>query len=247
MESPENRVVKILQESFNFNHYMAKAYVAVVSGYSKPMEIARRTRIPQTRVYDVLATLCQMGFIQKTTRGYFASNPSLAFANWLMAERERIEGEFAAKTKNLESLLALVRKFKKESGHESDTAIIRGLSPLVVKLLEMVEHADEFVFAVRKAAKLKETFKELVSRFAGKNYVFILHPSVEPDEHDKMFFAKMHAKVFVNSTVLLDILVTDKGEALIGLPFDDEPVAVWIKDEGFCESISTSLISLVEV
>ncbi|MCX8201698.1 MAG: helix-turn-helix domain-containing protein [Candidatus Caldarchaeum sp.] len=245
MEAGANAVVKALRENFGLNRYQAKAYVSVLKGAAKPKEIARRSGVPVTRVYDVLESLCELGFIQKSGNGYVALDPSHALANFVRQERERIEAAFEEKTKNLKHVLSLLNKVKARVSEEADASILRGLSPVAVKLLEMTNSSDEFVFAVRKAAKLKEQFKKLVEGLVGKKIVFILHPSVEVSEDDSSFFKKIGAEVFYSNAVLLDVLVTKGGEALIGLPLDDEPVVVWVKDVGFSSSLMRSLLELV--
>lgn len=244
MVEAEEKAVKILQEMFNFNRYQAKAYVAVLSGAGRPKEIARRAKIPVTRVYDVLSHLIDEGLIRKTSSGFVSAEPSHALTNMLRNQRLKIESVFEEKTKSLGALLSLINEFRKTSAEKTETAILRGLTPVVVKLLEMAGSADEFVFAVRKAAKLKDEFKKVVGQFRGKKFVFLLHPSVEVREEDRAFFRKIDAKVLVSQAVLFDILVTDAGEALIGLPLDDEPVVVWVKDAGFATSLMRSLMEL---
>lgn len=246
VENTEKEAIEILQRAFNFNRYQARAYVAVLKGACRPKEIARTAKIPVTRVYDILTSLSEDGLVQKTGQGYVALEPLHAFTNLLQQERTKLENAFEEKKRSVNNVLPLLHKLRKKRIDATDAAILRGLPPLVVKLLEIVSSSNEFVFAVRKAAKLKEEFKRVVGRFSGKKFVFILHPSVEVSEEDWSFFKGISATVFTSHAVLLDVLVSDGGEALIGLPLDDEPVVVWVKDFGFSSSLLRSLLELAD-
>jgi hypothetical protein len=84
-----------------------------------------------------------------------------------------------------------------------------------------------------------------VEQLVGKEINFILHPSVKLVEEDAVFFKKVGARVFQSPAVLLDILVTDAGEALLGLPLDEEPVAVWVRHRGFAGSLLEALTEVL--
>ncbi|MEM4495388.1 MAG: helix-turn-helix domain-containing protein [Candidatus Caldarchaeum sp.] len=240
----ENELAETLQKVFGFNKYQARAYVAVLKGYSRPADIARRSKIPITRVYDVLSSLYENGFLTKTSNGYGVSDPVSAFTMWLERERTSQESQMMEKKRMIEQLVPVVSRLRRREDVEAHASILKGLQPVLVKLSEMVYTGNKFIFAVKKAAKLKEEFKKVVAGFPDKTFTFILHPSVQPNQDDYWFFEKIGAKVYFSEAVLLDILVTDGGEAIIGLPLDDEPVVVWVKDRGFASSLMKSLEDL---
>ncbi|MEM4417368.1 MAG: hypothetical protein QXD32_04845, partial [Nitrososphaerota archaeon] len=103
--------------------------------------------------------------------------------------------------------------------------------------------ADELVFTVRKAVKLKEEFKRVLTPLPRKRVLFLLHPDVMLEDGDAVFLEKIGARIARSQAVLLDMLVTDRGEALIGLPLDDEePVAVWVRHKGFADSLYKAIM-----
>ncbi|MEM4304543.1 MAG: helix-turn-helix domain-containing protein [Candidatus Caldarchaeum sp.] len=241
----ETELVEKLQKVFGFNKYQAKAYVAVLQGYSKPADVARKSKIPITRVYDVLSSLCENGFLTRTSDGYRVTEPVSAFTFWLERERARMESLMMEKKRVMEQIIPTVSRLRERGTVENEAAILRGLQPVVVKLREMVDSGTRFVFAVKKAVKLKEEFKKVVAAFPEKKFLFILHPSVQMSKEDYEFLESIGAGVFFSEGVLLDVLVTDGGEAVIGLPLDDEPVVVWVRDRGFASSLMRSLEALV--
>ncbi len=247
MDDKASEAAKILQTSFGLNKYQAMAYVAVVSGCRTAKEISSKTGIPITRVYDTLNSLARMGFVEKTQRGYRSLEPTHAFTNLLQDEKRKMEKLLEEKKRNIELLVRLLNLFKKQEENETETSVLKGVDPVVVKTLEVCERGSMLVFAVRKAVKLKQIFKEAIQQIRSKKIYFILHPSITLDADDEAFFDKLGAKAVQGPAVLLDMLVTDAGDALIGLPLDDEPVVVWVRHRGFASSLMQALLEQVEV
>ncbi len=246
MDAKASEAAKILQTSFGLNNYQARAYVAVVSGCRTAKEVSSKTGIPITRVYDTLNRLAEMGFVEKTQHGYRLLEPIHAFTNLLRDEERRMEKVLEEKKRNLERLVRLLNSFKKQEETETETSVLKGVEPVVVKTLEVCGRGSVLVFAVRKAVKLKQIFKEAIQQNQPKKIYFILHPSITLDADDEAFFGKLDAKAVQSPTVLLDMLVTDAGDALIGLPLDDEPVAVWVRHRGFANSLMQALLEQVK-
>ncbi|MEM2871538.1 MAG: hypothetical protein QW217_03745, partial [Candidatus Caldarchaeum sp.] len=120
--------------------------------------------------------------------------------------------------------------------------LLKGVEPVVVKTMEVCGRGSTLVFAVRKAVKLKQIFKEAVEKNRSKNIVFIVHSSIMLNGEDLEFFTKLGARVVQSPAVLVDMLVSDAGEALVGLPLDDEPVVVWVRHRGFAGSLLQALL-----
>ncbi|MEM4302824.1 MAG: helix-turn-helix domain-containing protein, partial [Candidatus Caldarchaeum sp.] len=228
------------------NSYQAKAYVAVLSGCKTAKDVSSKTGIPVTRVYDTLQRLSELGLVLKTEKGYQPLDSRYALTILLKKEKSKVEMEFKEKGRKLEKFLKLSELLRQPAEPEADTAVLKGLDPVLVKTMEVCSRGSILVFAVRKAVKLKQEFKKAVQQTQSKNIVFLLHPSITIDGDDRMFFKMLGAKVVQSQAILLDILVNDAGEALIGLPLDEEPVAVWVRHQGFAGSLLDALLELMK-
>ncbi|MEM2237455.1 MAG: helix-turn-helix domain-containing protein [Candidatus Caldarchaeum sp.] len=246
MKKEVEEAVEILQTVFNLNSYQAKAYVAVLSGCKTAKDVSSKTGIPVTRVYDTLQRLLELGLVLKTGKGYQPLESRYALTSLLEKEKSKVEMEFKEKSRKLERFLKLAELFSQPTEHEADTAVLKGLDPVLIKTAEVCSRGSTLVFAVRKAVKLKQEFKKAVQQTQSKNIIFLLHPSVTIDDDDREFFNMLGAKVVQSQAILLDILVNDAGEALIGLPLDGEPVAVWVRHHGFAGSLLDALLELMK-
>jgi len=233
--------VEKLQTLLGFNRYQAKAYLAVVSGFRTAREISGKTRIPVTRVYDTLQTLIDLGLVVKTEKGYFANNPRAALLSLLDAEKRSIDELFQRKRNNVLELVKSLERYRRSSGEEPNVSVVVGLRAVYSKTVELCERGGVLIFAVRKALKLKNYFMKAVEGMSGKRVFFIFHSSITLEPLDKKFLESLGAETAFSPGVLMDMLVTDAGEAMLGLPFDDEPIAVWIKHKGFVDSLAQAL------
>lgn len=245
MTGKAGEAVELLQSGFGLNKYQAKAYVAVVQGCRKAKEVARRAGIPITRVYDTLQRLVELGLVEKTERGYVPLEPKHALTNLLQKERKEIERGLEERRRSLERLTTLLPLLARLEEPEAETSLLKGVEPVVVKMMEVCSRGSTLVFAVRKAVKLKQIFKEAVERNPPKQVHFIVHSSISLNSEDREFFRRLGARVVQTPAVLMDMLVSDAGEALIGLPLDDEPVVVWVKHRGFAGSLLQALLEQV--
>ncbi|MEM1942665.1 MAG: helix-turn-helix domain-containing protein [Candidatus Caldarchaeum sp.] len=242
MRDRAGEAVELLQSSLGLNRYQARAYLAVVMGCRKAKDVAGRAGIPITRVYDTLQSLAEMGLVMKTEKGYRPLEPSHALTNLFQREQRALEKHLEARRRGLERLVGLMSFYMKTEEDEADTALLKGLEPVVVKTMEVCGRGSTLVFAVRKAVKLKQIFREAVEKNRSKNIVFIVHSSVTLNGEDREFFTKLGARVVQSPAVLVDMLVSDAGEALVGLPLDDEPVVVWVRHRGFAGSLLQALL-----
>jgi len=235
--------VRILRTYFGMNMYQARAYVTLLRGYRTARDISRIASIPISRIYDVIGSLERAGLVGRGEDGYVAMEPGPALRSWLERMREDFEREYGERLGGLERFLATVSSFRRRDVRAGDSAVIRGLDGVMVKMLEACGQAGELVFTVRRAVKLKEEFKQVLERLPRKKVLFLIHPSVELDSGDFEFLERIGARIARSNAVLLDMLVTDRGEALIGLPLDDdEPVVVWVRHKGFAESLHRAVL-----
>jgi len=239
------KAAELIQAGLGLNRYQARAYVAVLAGSRTAREIAGKTGIPITRVYDTLEKLASMGLVQKTGSGYLPLEPHAAVRAGLQLLRAKFDEELQRRERVLHEFLRLVERFEVVGEAAIDASVLNGLGPVVAKTYEVCARGARLVFAVRKAVKLKQEFMRVVEQLEGKEINIILHPSVKPVDEDVVFFKKIGAKVYYSPSVMLDILVTDAGEALLGLPLDDEPIAVWVKHRGFADSLMEALTEVL--
>ncbi|MEM1945729.1 MAG: helix-turn-helix domain-containing protein [Candidatus Caldarchaeum sp.] len=246
MKREVEEAVDILHTVFGLNTYQAKAYVAVLSGCRSAKDVSSKTGIPLTRVYDTLKRLSELGLVVKTAKGFKPLESRYALTNLLEKQRSKIEMEFREKSRKLEKFLRMAELFSEAEEAETDTAVLKGLEPVLVKTMEVCSRGSTLVFAVRKAVRLKQEFKKALQNISSKNVMFLVHPSVTIDDQDREFLSMLGAKVVETQALLLDMLVSDVGEALIGLPLDEEPVAVWVKHKGFAGSLLEALTEMLK-
>jgi len=104
----EREIVELLH-SYGLNAYGAKVYFTLlVAGESKANDIAHKAGVPQSKVYDVLACLCDGGFAQQAED----AKPALYRAHALEETTERVVArrnrETALLQRNMERLNRVV-------------------------------------------------------------------------------------------------------------------------------------------
>jgi len=229
---------------FKLTSYEARAYLALLSGVRTPKDISRRGKIPLTRVYDVLKSLEDKGFVIIGHDKIHPIKPKDALANRIIQLNREYEAEKKEREKMAERISSLIKIEERESG-ETRIELIRGVEAILSKMLEVCRESKDIIFTIRKSFKIKESVKPLLLTIKNtdtKNITFIIDEEIKLDEEDIRFINIIGAKTY-RCKVLLDMLLADSHETIIGVPTSsDNAIAIWIKDQEFTTSIANSLL-----
>lgn len=133
--------LKALKE-FGLTEYEVSAYVALIDyGIQSASEISNKSRVPYSRMYDVLGRLEDKGFIQiyrgRPTR-YAAKSPTEVVRIIRLTTEERIEKFSQVVIDELQP------RFEQETQIETrDVILIHGRAGILAKALEMFDCARE--------------------------------------------------------------------------------------------------------
>ncbi|MDJ0270520.1 MAG: hypothetical protein NXY59_08245 [Aigarchaeota archaeon] len=242
--------VKLLREYFGLNMYEARAYLAILKGASTHKEISRASGVPLPRVYDTVENLERMGLVRISDSGVEAVEPSAAIRAMMIELERRFMQEQEERRRAGDRLVGILSKLARERSEGSEILILRGLNSIASKMLEICNSHDELVFTVRKGIRVKERLKPYLEALAtsGKRRIrFILHSRISLSEEDLQFFRKINAEITFSENIMLDVLVTDGEEAIIGLPAGGEDaIAIWVKHESFTSSLMEAVNELWE-
>ncbi len=241
--------VKLLREYFGLNMYEARSYLAVLKGASTHKEISRASGVPLPRVYDTVENLERMGLVRITDSGVEAVEPSAAIRAMMIELERRFIQEQEERRRAGNKLVSILSKLSRERSEGSAILILRGLNSIASKMLEICDNHGDLVFTVRKGVRVKERLKPYLEALATseKRIRFILHSRISLSEEDLQFFRKINAELVFSENVMLDLLVADGEEAVIGLPAGGEDaIAIWVKHESFTSSLMEAVNELWE-
>lgn len=236
--------VELLKRFFGLNQYEAKAYIALLK---KPMargEISEAAGIPKPRVYDVTRSLEAKGFLRNVGGVYHAVSPEVALPARRAAFRAEFE-ELDAKRRRAQELLVSSLKAQGDQAPKEPT-IVRGLNQIVGLLYQIIPQTSEVYLTINKALEARAVFRSVVMDAVGvgrRLKIFALLPSdAKLEEEDLELIDQLGANVRLAAGVLLDILVTDRDDVLIGLPdpasTESVPVVgAYVRDHAFATSL----------
>ena len=141
-------------EKIGLTSYEIRTYTTLIrDGESNASEISQNSGVPYSKIYEVLGTLEEKGWIgsddSRPTK-YFAKAPS----NALETTKQNVDTVFS-ENKNI-ILSELVPLYEKSGTSEKpDIWFISGAMNIVSKIMEMVEHCrEEVMIAVPQAGEL---------------------------------------------------------------------------------------------
>ena len=129
---------------------------------------------------------------------------------------------------------------KINDGNQFETLI--GIQNIGNKFLEIMKNSDEIIISVRKAFEVKELFLGFLSNMRNNKKLIILTPEdYKISNSDAKILRESNVVIRKKSLILLELLVSNKGDIMIGVPDSskrpEHTIAIWIKNNEFSESL----------
>jgi len=237
----------LLKDSFKLSLYESRAYVALLQGASDPKGISRFGRIPLPRIYDTLRSLEDKGFLARNGEGYVPVSPKVA----LQGRLQQFESEFQQdKTARIDTMQQLLQKLKVQRREElaGEVAMLRGINNIANRFSDVFARSNSVILTVRKSFEARELFMRYVYLEAtSKKKIRIIVPAeLKIPEVEFSTLAKMGIEIKKHEDILLDLMVSDTDDVMIGVPdpLSDEPfhaIAMWTRNPSFAQSLRSSL------
>ena len=155
-----DEIMKLLKTA-GFNQYEAKAYLTLLYlGKSSAREIGEKSKVPQSRIYSVLNSLCARGFIEiqsETPSFYYANDPERAFM--------LIKNDFCEK---IDTISVQLKKIYREINGSSpfwEITSERGIEIIIKTLINNARH-EVIIMAINpnQLIPIKSTLKNVKKR-----------------------------------------------------------------------------------
>jgi sugar-specific transcriptional regulator TrmB len=244
MESFEHE--SILKSFFNLTGYEAKAYLSLAGRSLTVSDISRKAGIPMPRVYDTVNSLLRKGLVKKKGDTFTAVRPSVGLKLVALEMESRFKIEQAKRLRAIDRMEnAIGDNFSKEE--ESSVLLLAGIEKIGAAFLDILRNSKDVLFLVKKAAKMRETFIELLEseRLKGKRIRIALDSSVDVRKEELSKLEKVGVEVKRVEGVIFDAMIGDSSNVIIGVPAASrEPVeafAIYVRNRDFAESVRNSL------
>jgi len=243
VEAPLDEV-ELLRRFFGLNQYEARVYIALLKRPMSLSEVSSAAKIPKPRVYDVVRSLESKGFVRSSGAELHAINPEVA----LPARRASLRAAFEEEdSKRLRAQMALVDSLKSSGEHTPrEPVILRGFEQVVALLYQVLPQSNQVMLTLNKALEARAYFRGAVKGAVGtgrQRVIMALMPlGVKLEREDLELIDTLGAQVRLTAGVLLDTMVTDTDDVVIGLPDPSSTqsvpvVAVYVKDHAFASSL----------
>lgn len=194
------------------SEYALNAYIALSANHPvNGSQLSRQSGIPRARIYDVLETLIEKGFIIESSKGMYTPIPNAEFLRQLRQEFER-------------QLAAIEKRLKKAQQQPENDVIwtIKGYEAAMGKARDMIQRAETEIYvriSPQEGRHLDDGLLAAQERGVAVKYISmeprkrkfqyqIIHPGSDPVSTDP-------------NTRFFDI-VKDKDEILCGMFVDGD-------------------------
>ncbi len=243
-------LVALLKDAFKLSLYEARAYFVLVQGASDPKNVSRLGRIPLPRIYDTLSSLETKGFVTRNGGQYVPVSPKIALEGRL----QQFESEFQQeRTRKMDVMGQLLQKLKVQRREElgGEIAMLRGINGIANKFSDVLAKSNSVIMTVKRAFEAREIFMRYVSSATkNKKKIRIIVPAeLRIPEIEFSTLAKMGIEIKKHEDVLLDVMVSNTNDVIIGVPdpLSNETfhaVAMWTRNSSFAQSLRSSLEDL---
>lgn len=223
----EQDVLSLLRD-IGFTEYEGRVYVALISlGRARAKEISEITSIAYPKVYDVLASLKQKGFIEELGRPkvFRPVDPSKAI-------KSHVEEKVSLLRSKAEQLIdVLATKFRISSGGKSEALVIQSKRSVLDKLRDLVLKAKREILISAPSFDvlgIKTLFLDLnVARKRGVDVKILTSPlALGANVEDVLEVADIRVKEGLEGYYV----ITDSGSLLISGKIDDLK-AIFVADD----------------
>ena len=224
----EQDVLSLLRD-IGFTEYEGRVYVALISlGRARAKEISEITSIAYPKVYDVLASLKQKGFIEEELgrpKVFRPVDPSKAIKSYVEEKVSLLRSE----SEQLIDVLAT--KFRVSSGGKSEALVIQSKRSVLDKLRDLVLKAKREILISAPSFDvlgIKTLFLDLnVARKRGVDVKILTSPlALGANVEDVLEVADVRVKEGLEGYYV----ITDSGSLLISRKIDDLK-AIFVADD----------------
>ncbi|MGB9777908.1 MAG: TrmB family transcriptional regulator [Candidatus Bathyarchaeales archaeon] len=226
---------RILRE-IGLNTYEIDAYLALLEGgQMTAMEISKKAKVPYSKIYEVLNSLKEKGWIKSTEsrpNKYYPLPPLEALAT----TKIRLEDEYKNWEQTISSELQPLYE-KRELVERPDILILHGQQAVVAKLEETLRKAaKEIMIAAPKFAKnilasttislkaLQKTRLDIKLMVAGK-----------PEEWENIEKLKGIAELRIRDQMFGGGIIVDGKEAMLFLGEEKPSLVIWSNHVGLVQ------------
>jgi HTH-type transcriptional regulator, sugar sensing transcriptional regulator len=214
------------------NAYEVDAYLALLeSGQMTAMEISREAKVPYSKIYEVLNSLKEKGWIKSSeTRPfrYFPVPPLEATAS----AKRRLEDKYLGWEQTVaESLQPLYEK--RELVERPDILILHGQQAIIVKLEEVVKKANrEIMIAAPVFAKPIIASADLLLSGLKKNVTVKLMAAGSGDDWKALKKIPSINELRMRDHMFGGGVIADGKEAMLFLGEDKPTLVIWSNHGG---------------
>jgi len=230
---PVSEETKEVLREIGLNTYEIDAYLAVLeSGQMTAMEISRKAKVPYSKIYEVLNSLRDKGWIKKTeTRPikYHAVAPLDAVANAKLVFEEK----YKFWEQKIASELQLLYE-RQELVERPDILILHGQKAIMAKLEETVRRANKEVmvavpeFAKNMIASSVTLFQELLKKPNVEVKVMVSEKIVDGKLRKITRFLELRAR----DQMFGGGIIVDGKEAMLFLGEEKPSLVIWSNHAG---------------
>jgi len=243
-------IVETLRD-FGLNDYEARTYSTLVFlGPSKAGKLSRESRVPQSKIYEVLDSLMAMQLVEvfdSRPKEYKAIDPGVALENLVRIEEKKVK-ILKAKATGVKTVLKKVNGNGEETMEGIWTVKSRKYAEFFEKVSEALDRSESYVYAISrdfsKTARLSQALIGCLKRGVKVKVV-----AIEPVTQDNYWKAKWYQShgiqlKFFETKMHPRIVVIDGREIVMRL--DHDP----IKKENFLFtamwSSNPSLVNVID-
>jgi len=240
-------ISKKLKDSFKLSLYEAKTYLSLLDGNNNVKTISRDSGVPLPRIYDTLRSLEDKGFVKKKNKKYTPVEPEIALEGRIINTSYELENIVKTQKEEKKNILSVLEDRPVSTNESTEFETLIGVNNIGNKFLEIMKDSEKIIISVKKAFEVKELFLSFLLNAKVKNKkVIIFTPnSYNISKIDENILKNSDVELKKRAYILLDLMATDKGDVIIGVPdvsgTPERTIAIWIKNKEFAESLITSL------
>jgi sugar-specific transcriptional regulator TrmB len=214
-----NEELIYLLKNFGLNEYEAKVYLTLVAlGSSKVGAISKESKVPQSKIYQVLESLVGRGLVEYLggrPKEFKALDPEVVLKNF-SEEKER----------QIEEMRNLFKQMRPRNGIIEGVWTMKGkgLMEFINRLSDMFDRTREYAYVITRdftcTPRLAESVKNAIKR--GVEIMTVTIKDIDERNYPGAKWLQSHGvkiKLF-KTKIHPRIIVTDGEEALIRLDLD---------------------------
>ena len=231
--------MKLNLSEYGLNAYESAAYVTLVhQGASTAHILSKESKVPYGKIYPVLASLEQKGFIttfEGPPKKFVAAEPKIIFEE-MERKKEKEFSKFKNNTKKLIETLGTFSARKPKEPLES-IRIVDGLETYLDLSVALHNKAQQEWLSITDLSIYKKHFdatKECVKR--GVSVKILTFPE-ELQQKRLELWKKIGAEIRVTEFTPTQFSIIDSKEATIRITGEERYIALWLKNKSFAQNV----------